>query len=258
MVSNPSPFANPPNEASQESVCESTEGDSVRDRIIIYFPSEVTELNHDFRGHFVCCLPNRHRLIQARFDDSFGGHLGVEKILNRIFARFLWSNLTYLLKAPLFSLPSLTAFDLRCTYVTENAQGPQNSQTVTINFRDHFAEGTETSPVTTIKVVPNQILGCVWCPFVPTLMPITDSFSFKALVDDLVTTRQVTEPIVNSVFVRSRLLPNLNLGGEEMGVGGSVQNDFFIDGRRRHLFQWTMDGSTMIDLGWTMDSGGTG
>ncbi len=50
--------------------------------------------------------------------------------------------------------------------------------------------------------------------------------------------RRAMLPIPNPIIVRSRSSPNLNLAGEAMGVGGSEQDDFLFDGRRRRLFQW--------------------
>ncbi|MCP3662722.1 MAG: hypothetical protein GY696_09535 [Gammaproteobacteria bacterium] len=57
----------------------------------------------------------------------------------------------------------------------------------------------------------------------------------------------------------TEIAPILNLAGEEMGVGGSEQDDLFFDGRRRRLlFQW-VDGwidddqprmSQWIRVGW--------
>ncbi|MCP3663317.1 MAG: hypothetical protein GY696_12620 [Gammaproteobacteria bacterium] len=107
--------------------------------------------------------------------------------------------------------------------------------------------------MTTSEVVLEHIRGYDWYSFVPTLMPMTDSFCFKALVDDSATTSDRTDRQL--CFCQIEIAPILNLGGEEMGVGGSEQDDFFSDddflfnGRCLDQRRSTMDGQ-WIQVGW--------
>ncbi|MCP3662565.1 MAG: hypothetical protein GY696_08740, partial [Gammaproteobacteria bacterium] len=91
--------------------------------------------------------------------------------------------LAYLV-APLLSLSCVTGHCVARAYVAHSAQRPQHSQKVTTNFRDHFAEGAEINPAATVEVVPKQIRGCIWSPFVPTLTSTTNLFCFKGLEDN--------------------------------------------------------------------------
>ncbi len=164
--------------------------------------------------------------------------------------------LAYLIKTPLFSLSCVIVNCITCANVTDSALRLHNSQKETTNFHDHFAKGEEIKPVTTIEVVLERIRGYVWSPFLPTLIPTMDSFCFKGLDDDSARTSDSTDPQL--CFCQIEIAPILNLGGEEMGVGGSERDDFFFNGRRRFFFNGTMHGSATINNGWTVDSGGMG
>ncbi|MCP3664825.1 MAG: hypothetical protein GY696_20415 [Gammaproteobacteria bacterium] len=154
---------------------------------------------------------------------------------------------------PLLSLSCVDVMNRvkRAHVAAESAIGLRNCQNMTIDFRDHFAKGTEINPVTTIGVT-EQTFGCNLRPLGTALAPNTVYFVSR---DWRMNNGpgQATIPAANFYSSDRVSHPSLNLPGEGREVlAGRINDgsmdDIFFNGRRvdqpwmGHGFQFLFNG----------------
>ena len=63
---------------------------ALRDDILVHIPSERTSVSPEFPDQLVVPLSHRARILEACHDNIFGGHLGFDKVYQKVSVRFYW------------------------------------------------------------------------------------------------------------------------------------------------------------------------
>ncbi len=96
----------------------------------------------------------------------------------------------------------------------------------------------------TVEVVPEEICGCVWSPFVPTLTPTTNLFCFKGLEDNWAETSDYSDCQLSLPDRDSTPKSQSSRGGEGCVAGRNKTTSTLMDD------EWIYDDQPWMVQGW--------